>query len=93
MYIPIAKRVLSARNQATDLQEIPGVTASLRSVPEWGREILPSSIPEIVVGLIPASPISRTWVHIRHSRKAARFLPVRLLAVLFPMVTLPRHIL
>jgi hypothetical protein len=56
-------------------ESTPKANASLRNVPKWGREILPLSIPETVVGLIPASSASRTWVHIRHSRNAARFLP------------------
>jgi hypothetical protein len=53
----------------------------LRSVPKWGREILPLSIPETVVGLTLASSASRPWVHIRRSRMAASLLPTTLLSM------------
>src|SRR3712207_3260988 len=56
--------------------------ASFRNVPKWGREILPLSIPETVVGLTPASSASLAWVHIRLSRMAATFLPAILLSML-----------
>jgi hypothetical protein len=61
----------------------PRAFANLRIVPKWGREIFPFSIPETVVGLTPASSASRTWVHIRRSLNAARFLPTALLSMSF----------
>jgi hypothetical protein len=54
----------------------------LRKVPKWGREILPLSIPETVVGLTPASLASRAWVHIRLSRMITNFLPAVSLSML-----------
>src|SRR5215217_9169001 len=59
----------------------PRARASLRNVPKRGREILPLSIPETVVGLTPASSARRTWVHIRLSRMIASFLPTVLLSM------------
>jgi hypothetical protein len=46
----------------------------LRTAPTWGREILPFSIPETVVGLIPASSASRPCVHMRDSLNTTRLL-------------------
>src|SRR5215211_1041690 len=60
----------------------PKARASLRNVPKRGREILPLSIPETVVGLTPASSARRTWVHIRLSRMITSFLPTKLLSML-----------
>jgi hypothetical protein len=85
----------SERGEGTSLSSDPGrersssgstpsARASFRSVPKWGREILPLSIPETVVGLTPASSASRAWVHIRLSRIIIRFL----LAVLLSMLNL-----
>jgi hypothetical protein len=53
----------------------------LRNVPKWGREILPLSSPETVVGLTPASSASRACVHIRRSRMATTLLPTELLSM------------
>jgi hypothetical protein len=58
----------------------------LRTVPKWGREILPFSIPETVVGLIPASSASRTCVHMRDSLNTTRFLLVSLLSTNHPFI-------
>jgi hypothetical protein len=55
----------------------PRALASLRNVPKWGRETLPLSIPETVVGLTPASSASRPCVHIRRPRMATSLLPTR----------------
>src|SRR3712207_6481576 len=60
----------------------PRARASLRSVPKWGRKILPLSIPETVVGLTPASAASRAWVHIRLSRMTTNLLPTVSLSTL-----------
>src|SRR5918998_182348 len=60
----------------------PSARASFRNVPKWGREILPLSIPETVVGLPPPSSASRAWVHIRLSRISTKFLLAALLSTL-----------
>jgi len=61
----------------------PSAPASLRNVTKWGREILPLSMPETVVGLTPASRASRTWVHIRRSRTSTKCLPTALCSMPF----------
>jgi hypothetical protein len=63
----------------------PKAFANLRNVPKCGREILPASIPDTVVGLTPASSASRTCVHICLSRMKVEFVPAACLSMTQPL--------
>jgi hypothetical protein len=73
--------MVQARKAARIVTEV-GHSRWWESVPKWGREILPLSIPETVVGLTPASSASRAWVHIRLSRMTTNLLPTVPLSML-----------
>ena len=67
--------------ESNSLGSTPKAQASFLTVPKWGREILPLSIPDTVVGLTPASSANRPWVHIRSSRRTATLTRTSLLSM------------
>ena len=68
------------RAESSSRGSTPRARASFFTVPKCGREILPLSMPETVVGLTPASPARRPWVHILSSRISYTLLRTSLLA-------------
>src|SRR4028119_1287152 len=69
------------RAESNSRGSTPKARASFLTVPKCGREILPLSIPETVIGLIPASSARRPCVHIRTSRNSTTLLCTSLLSI------------